>query len=700
MLALVAMLYAHLRGSPRAQQVTRWVDVLALWAATVVLVVATARESQPDWRPVAAFAVLPGGIAGLLFATYRAVVVLVGVIAAEALALFSPFTPAITTNVRSDILYPAFAAAVGVVAVSARFVLVRGARRADAIRARTAAAEQERRTSEGVADTIQRRERLLHESVLNTLAAIERGGLTASPGLRARLVARCRESARTLQELLEQAEPVSGDAPATGRLDRDLSGPLADLYASGVAVNLDCSLLDHVPTAVYSALRAATREALTNVGRHAGAQTVWLLVRQTAHESAVGATVEIRDDGRGFDPNAASARFGLPVAIVQTLAGVGGTARIESVPGDGTRVRLEWDSDIERAVRAEYPATAAFAIPILATFALFTAASIALSWSDYSSAAGLNIAALCLYLALAAVLGWASTSGRLQWPVIVPVIALSPLVYQLQNVAVSNGGDWAEWSSIAIASLFLVVAGAGPPWAWLAALCSWMLIQGDVVAELVSAGTAILVAGAVFGRSVRRNATRVERLAVEQVAESSSLAVARESMRRVQQRYAALRDSGAMRLLTDIANGAADPDDPEVRQQAAVEERFVRSVLRVDPTTDAVHALATSLAVRARRRGVLFEADLVAADRFEATDVEPVAPVLVAAIERAMSGRVARLTTRIEGPVLAIRLLVPIETGEREAMKSMSVAGSMVDADDALFLWEILLPLAATTASA
>jgi two-component system sensor histidine kinase NreB len=77
------------------------------------------------------------------------------------------------------------------------------------------------------------------------------------------------------------------------------------------------------------------QEALTNVVKHAGAQTVHVLV--VATESEI--TVEVRDDGRGFDTGARSDGFGL-AGLRERVYLTGGTLELKS-GGEGTQVRAE-----------------------------------------------------------------------------------------------------------------------------------------------------------------------------------------------------------------------------------------------------------------------------------------------------------------------------------------------------------------------
>jgi signal transduction histidine kinase len=110
----------------------------------------------------------------------------------------------------------------------------------------------------------------------------------------------------------------------------------------GVTVRCEWSgLEERLPPEIETALFRVAQEAITNIARHAGAETV--LIEGARRERTV--SVEIEDDGHGFAPEAASAGrpdgSGLGLAgMRERVALLGGTLAIESAPGEGTRVSV------------------------------------------------------------------------------------------------------------------------------------------------------------------------------------------------------------------------------------------------------------------------------------------------------------------------------------------------------------------------
>jgi signal transduction histidine kinase len=96
-----------------------------------------------------------------------------------------------------------------------------------------------------------------------------------------------------------------------------------------------------LPPALETALFRVTQEALTNVRKHAGTRSV--RIELACNEKTL--TLDIRDHGRGFDPDGVetghgiSERVGL-AGMRERIALVGGSLTLSSAPDHGTRIRV------------------------------------------------------------------------------------------------------------------------------------------------------------------------------------------------------------------------------------------------------------------------------------------------------------------------------------------------------------------------
>lgn len=107
-----------------------------------------------------------------------------------------------------------------------------------------------------------------------------------------------------------------------------------------ITVTIDAGM-DDPPTEHAEALVRVTQEALSNIYRHAAARHVDLAVAT----SSEGVTLEVRDDGVGFDRQFAAQRpdgtgFGLQ-SMRQRIEGLGGALTVDTRPGAGTTIRAE-----------------------------------------------------------------------------------------------------------------------------------------------------------------------------------------------------------------------------------------------------------------------------------------------------------------------------------------------------------------------
>jgi signal transduction histidine kinase len=106
----------------------------------------------------------------------------------------------------------------------------------------------------------------------------------------------------------------------------------------GVAIDTQVEVVSHaLPPVAATTMYRILQEALTNVARHARAQTVGVELLQ----QGTMLTLEVRDDGVGFDAGAAPREergLGLH-GMRERVALLGGSVEIESRPGHGTVVR-------------------------------------------------------------------------------------------------------------------------------------------------------------------------------------------------------------------------------------------------------------------------------------------------------------------------------------------------------------------------
>ena len=167
----------------------------------------------------------------------------------------------------------------------------------------------------------------LHDSVLQTLAMIQR---TEEPR---EMVSLARTQERELRAWLYGRAPAAEGARLRDAIDA-MAGRIESQHQVRVEAVVvgDAELDDRL-----RALVDACAEAVANAARHSGSETIAVYVEVEA--DAVSAFV--RDQGRGFDPSSVPPdRRGIADSIVGRIERRGGTVRIDSTPDGGTEVVL------------------------------------------------------------------------------------------------------------------------------------------------------------------------------------------------------------------------------------------------------------------------------------------------------------------------------------------------------------------------
>ncbi|MEU5645308.1 sensor histidine kinase [Streptomyces milbemycinicus] len=140
------------------------------------------------------------------------------------------------------------------------------------------------------------------------------------------------QAARDLLRLRAE-QPVAGEVDlAAELLDEIAAHPLRVINRFDVELGTTWR-------PIAAALRGGLGEALRNVARYAGVDAVRVTAERVDHVIVV----TIADSGVGFDPeHIPGHRIGIKRSIHGRMWNVGGRATVESRPGHGTTVRLEW----------------------------------------------------------------------------------------------------------------------------------------------------------------------------------------------------------------------------------------------------------------------------------------------------------------------------------------------------------------------
>lgn len=391
-----------------------------------------------------------------------------------------------------------------------------------------------------------------------------------------------------------------------------------------------------------------TREALTNVLRHAGTDEAEVTV--TADATTV--VVEIADHGRGFDPARVNDhRHGVAGSLVARMARIGGSATVTSAPGHGTRVRMscplgtaapaDTGADTELiAVNFLQGLRWAVVVMSLVILLLLDLPKLLSNLDAYSSAAA-QFAVMAGFFAVSvavAVAMWRSRAGplgRWRWPVLAAVVALSVLATQTVlpehrlGVAHWSEGDAAWWLVLLVLDSRIAVF-VGLLAAHYVLTFTHALVAGHAtvtVAGMVNATLIVLayqLAVCVIAAVLRNLACSAARLAREEEELRTAEAVERQVHEYRRERFADVAET-TVPLLTGLASGELDPADESVRRSCAVEATRMRRIFA--ETAD--HSADTDLLLRELRACVALAERNGVAVSFAEVGTRPDVPLTV-----------------------------------------------------------------------
>jgi len=166
----------------------------------------------------------------------------------------------------------------------------------------------------------------LHDSVLQTLALIQGSNDPEEQAVLARI-----------QERELRTWMFEGDGNGADKFAKAVEEMSADVERTHQIAIEAVTVGDVEMDLALNALVAAGREALVNVARHSGVR------RASLFAEAAEETVDlfVTDQGSGFDPGEVGAdRRGIAESIVGRMQRHGGTAKVDSTPGEGTEIHL------------------------------------------------------------------------------------------------------------------------------------------------------------------------------------------------------------------------------------------------------------------------------------------------------------------------------------------------------------------------
>ena len=212
--------------------------------------------------------------------------------------------------------------------------------------AQTATDEALRRSLQASEEERRRWARELHDETLQELAGLRMllsgahrsGDPAALSGAVERALDLLTDGIANLRALITELRPAAldelGAGPAVEALIERVKAQ------SGLDIELDLRLgfedgraAERLMPEIEAAVYRLIQEALSNVVKHAEATQVFVSLAESDGDGCV--TVEIRDDGRGFDPGEIGSGFGL-IGMRERMALIHGSLEVRSRRDEGT----------------------------------------------------------------------------------------------------------------------------------------------------------------------------------------------------------------------------------------------------------------------------------------------------------------------------------------------------------------------------
>jgi signal transduction histidine kinase len=218
--------------------------------------------------------------------------------------------------------------------VTLTHLLRNSARNVDEATDKAAQASAERARIDAIERERSRVDALVHDSVLTTLIVSARAQSKSEKEAALDLAQKAIDKLKAAADdnLIGTISVLSFSQALTQAIERQEPG--IDISFSGASGKT-------LPIEVASALTDATTQAVANSIQHAG-RSATRLVRIKATKKEL--KIVVSDNGIGFRvARIAKNRLGLRLSIIQRVENIGGRVFINTQPGSGTAIILEWD---------------------------------------------------------------------------------------------------------------------------------------------------------------------------------------------------------------------------------------------------------------------------------------------------------------------------------------------------------------------
>ena len=549
----------------------------------------------------------------------------------------------------------------------------------------------------------------IHDHILSVLKAVP-----TVPAASPRLRRDADEALASLDEAAERRAP----ARSASELFRALGERLRAIGDDDVVISSSIDQDPPVPRDTAQAFEDAAAEALRNSLAHAagdppdracapnreatGREAAGRITRTaTLHSGPDGVVVTISDDGRGFDPERATAgRHGVTGSIMTRMHDAGGTARIDTAPGTGTTVTLSWtnhaapptgpEPDSPGPRRSTRPTAAGTAPPlslsscmeapitrVIAVCVLAICAHVLLleAWAGSYRQTAPVIGCLGAMSAAALLTLRAWPEQRMPrwaaaWTAIFIGVANPVVLFQIDVVGWPGCAAWCTSAGAALCCGLLARDRSREAWAGLGLLVAtsgvWALATGRDPAMILA-----WMAGQIIPVCLWRGVARLSVALTAATAENEAIGAEAVARRRAEQESQRLRQRAmdsvrerSVSVLTAVSSGR--PSAPALCTQARLLEAELRDERRAPFFTGTA---VVDAARAARARGI------------DVTLLDDRGPAEKAAgrIQDAVIAQAVRALDRADGGHVVLRLLPP-----RQRPGLMSV----VTADDVVLIAE------------